>query len=53
MNLRAILARLGIVREDLTPLEETLIRLAAHPPPDHFEPILFETIQQEPDDDPC
>lgn len=44
MTLRAILARLGFVREDLTPLEQALIRLAADPPEDRTEPILFETV---------
>lgn len=51
MTLRQTLARLGIVRDDLTPLEKALIRLAAHPPDDRTEPVLFETIHQEIDDD--
>lgn len=51
VTIRTILARLGIVRDDLTPLEADLIRLAAYPPEDQSEPILFETHHKEPDDD--
>ena len=51
MTIRTILARLGIVRDDLTPLEKSLIRITAYPPEDLSEPILFETLHQEHDDE--